>query len=163
MDEQALRRQISAAFPALPFRGRVTDCTCEECGSLSENLRDKSWTEVPDDFVDLTCSPILLTASAFHAFLPAYMLRSLDSLAEEQNVVEFTVYSLSPRLPEDDGPNPQNQRLTERAKLMTAEQILAIRNFLSHVLSCAPDSEWLNDFIGAALSSVWRRPDGPDV
>jgi len=145
------------AFPAQPFTGRVTDCNCEECSSISESLRNKSWNEVPDAFVDFTCSPMLLTPAALQAFVPAYMLRSLDLLVEADSVVvEFTVYSLTPALPEDDPLSRKSTRLRECARLMTAGQVTTIRDFLSFVLGRHRDAEWLSRFVGPALSSVWQ-------
>lgn len=93
-DREELEREILAAFPNEAFDGTVTDCGCEECASMSQELRYKRWGDVPRAFLDFTCSPTLLTAAAFRAFLPAYMFRAIDDLAGDSNVLEFTVYSL---------------------------------------------------------------------
>lgn len=97
MTESELREEIRATFPSETFHGTVTECKCEECTDISTYLRGRAWTDVSDEFVRLTCSPNLLTNEAFHAFVPAYLLRALDGLTERHDVVlEFTIYNLTP-------------------------------------------------------------------
>jgi hypothetical protein len=103
MVAQDLQNQIREAFPPTHFEGPVTACDCEECREIREALRNKRWDQVPADFFDLTCSPTLLTPEAFHAFLPAYLLRAINDLNTPSILVEFSVYSLSPGGDEDDG------------------------------------------------------------
>jgi len=95
---EQLREQIPEAFPPARFHGSITTCDCEECLDLRKALSGQRWDEVPTAFLDFTCSPALLDAEAFQAFLPAYMLRGLDDLKRERVVLEFTVYSLCPEL-----------------------------------------------------------------
>jgi hypothetical protein len=109
-----------------------------------------------------TCSPALLTPEAFNAFLPAYLLRALDDLPEHCAVVEFTVYSLCPNQPEENGQDERRDyedgvnRLLQNARLMSPPQIQAIRGFLSFVQENAGNAEWLRPFIIDALKKVWR-------
>ena len=84
MDAQKVRNQIREAFPATQFDGPITSCDCEECTHIREELRHTRWDEISTAFLDLTCSPTLLTPEAFHAFLPAYLLRALDDLGSAQ-------------------------------------------------------------------------------
>ncbi len=84
------------------------------------------------------------------------MVRGLDDLAGENNVLEFTIYGLSPYLPDEDPNEYEHEKLTECAALMSAEQILAIRRFLLFVSGHARGADWLQDFIQLALRSVWR-------
>lgn len=90
-----LRDQIRLAFPVAPFDGPITVCDCEECMEISNALRGKCWDEVSAEFLHLSCSPVLLTAEAFCAFLPAYLLRALEDIERRTVVLEFTVCSLS--------------------------------------------------------------------
>jgi hypothetical protein len=154
--KEEVLNEIRAAFPAKPFFGTVTSCDCEECDAISEGLRHRSWDEVPGAFLDLTCSPVLLTPAAFQAFLPAYMLRGLDDLAGESNVLEFTVYCLSPYSPGEDTSEYTHERIRACLALMSAEQILAICRFLLFVAGHARGADWLQDFIHPALVSIWR-------
>jgi len=92
MTDQQLRDQIREAFPAARFDGSITSCDCDECTAIRRELGHKRWDEISTAFLDSTCSPTLLTPEAFHAFLPAYLLRALDDLSRHAIVLEFTVY-----------------------------------------------------------------------
>jgi len=130
-----LRRQIRSAFPAEPFTGPVTTCKCDECTEIRNGLEGKRWTDVAPQFLDFTCSPILPGPQAFRAFVPAYMIRALDELAQQTCVLELTVYSLCPSVA-DAGEEPDVSSFElkpERAEIMNAEQAEAIRAFLSDV------------------------------
>ena len=159
---QQLRNQIRQAFPATQFDGPITSCDFEECTDIREELRHKRWNEVSIAFLDHTCSPTLLTPEAFNAYLPAYLLRALDDLSRDSIVVEFTVYSLCPNDPDEDGlqahagSDYQMNRLFQVARFMTPAQVQAIRAFLMFVQENAGDGEWLGPFIKRALETVWR-------
>ena len=166
MSAQQVRNQIREAFAATPFEGPITSCDCEECTDIREHLRHKRWDEISTAFLDSTCSPVLLTPEAFKAFLPAYLLRSLDDLSLHRVVVEFTVYSLCPAKPEENSPKmlvgheDGLNRLLQRARLMSPLQIQTIRAFLAFVEENAGDAEWFRPFIEGALGEVWlSRPD----
>lgn len=157
MRTDEIKDRIRAAFPAVPFDGIVTGCECDECTDIRLKLQGKQWDEISEQFIDLTCSPVLLTPEAFCAFLPSYMVRALD-LADQRdnNVVEFTVYSLSP----GDGEGPHDPGEVEwrqkRARLMNREQIEAVRWFLLFIAEKSPEREWREQFVKTALAEVWK-------
>ena len=87
------------------------------------------------------------------------LLRALDDLSGRSNVLEFTVYSLCPGDPEEDGPEGGAIRedwLAQRARPMDPAQIQAVRSFLAFVQENASDAEWFRPFIKSALEKVWR-------
>jgi hypothetical protein len=96
----ALWRAIQAAFPPTVFQGAVTPADEEQWAEeidddldLRDNLRGRTWKEVPDEIIDRQAGGLpLLTPEAFAAFLPAWLVRSLDRLDAENEVREFTVY-----------------------------------------------------------------------
>ncbi len=155
-----LRDQIREAFPATPFYGPITSCDCEECVDIREGLRYKQWDQVSEAFLDFTCSPVLLTPEAFHAFLPAYLLRGLDDLTGRTVVLEFTVYSLCPDDDEEEDEYDQErhrQYLRERAILMSPHRLRRS----GHSTVCAgkglaETGEWLQPFVTRGLEGVWR-------
>jgi hypothetical protein len=156
---EQLREQIREAFQPSRFYGSVTTCDCQECVDLRTALSSKRWDELPIPFLDHTCSPTLLTAEAFQAFVPAYMLRALDHLTGERAVLEFTVYSLCPADQETDGGHATQYKdhyLKERAALMMPAQVEAIRSFLLFVAAHAKDRECLQSFVYPALENIWR-------
>lgn len=153
-----LRDHISTAFPPTEYSGAVTVCDCSECEEIRDELWHKRWDEIPTPFIDLTCSPTLLTPAAFQAFLPAYLLRGLDDLIGDRVVLEFTVYSLCPDPEPDDEIAIRRKyvRLRERAMFMTPAQIVAIRSFLTFAAANAKNREWFRPVVDAALENVWQ-------
>jgi len=79
-DLQRLREQISKALPPSRFDGNATICACDECKELQEALRHKSWDEVPNEFIDLTCSPMLLEPAANAEWFPPFVSASLETV-----------------------------------------------------------------------------------
>lgn len=164
MNAQDLTDQIRLAFPATEFLGPITSCDCEGCMGIRAELPHKRWDRVPAWFLDLTCSPTPLEPEAFNAFLPAYLLRALDDLSGRTVVLEFTVYSLCPNAPEEDGAEEHSdhedrmRRLVDRARLMSRDQIEAVRSFLVFVRENASDAACLRPFIASALPQVWQLP-----
>jgi hypothetical protein len=162
MTAEQLGDQIRAAFPPARFYGSITSCNCDECTDIRDQVRDKRWDEIPTAFLDLTCGPTLLTPEALHAFLPAYLLRALDGLSQRTVVLEFTVYSLCPNDPEENGleedasGDKKMNRLLEQARLMSPAQVQAICAFLQFVKEKANDGEWLQRFVTPALETVWQ-------
>ena len=96
---ELLRADLRKAFPEATFTGSVTDAdglqdeALDEPRALYGALRDRKWSEVersivssfPDGF-------LLLTDPAFVAFLPAWLLATL----EDHKVRQSLVYSFSP-------------------------------------------------------------------
>ena len=160
MDDEELQRvrnEIRAAFPSKQYYGPITACDCDECKEIREELCNKRWDEIPTAFLDLTCSPTLLTPEAFRAFVAAYMIRGLDDLIGDRVVIEFTLYSLCPDLEPDDETAKQvkETRLRERAKLMIPAQVHAIRSFLTFAVGIAENRELFRPMVGGALDSIW--------
>ncbi|HWY48036.1 MAG TPA: DUF6714 family protein [Bryobacteraceae bacterium] len=152
-----VRNEIRATFPSKQYYGPITACDCDESKEIREELWHKRWDEIPTAFLDLTCSPTLLTPEAFQAFVPAYMLRGLDDLIGDRVVLEFTVYSLCPDAEPDKDTAKQvkETRLRARAKMMSPAQVQAIRSFLTFVAANAENRELLRPMVGAALDSIW--------
>jgi|HubBroStandDraft_1064217.scaffolds.fasta_scaffold53384_3 hypothetical protein len=155
MADEQLRNQIRQAFPPAQFYGPITPCDCEECTDIRDGLRHKRWDEISTQFLDFTCSPVLLTPEAFHAFLPAYLLRGLDDLGGDTVVREFTVYSLCPNGSEEQSHEYQNQ-LLQVASFMSPLQIQAGRAFLVFVQENAAHGKWFRPFVARALDGIWR-------
>jgi hypothetical protein len=161
---ECLRNQIRDAFPPTCFHGVVTKCSCDECWNIRNALEGRSWNQIEREFIDLTCSPVLLDPEAFQAFLPAYLLGALDDYLKESVVVEFTVYSLClDAVPDDEDTEPDchrnsgvPQRLQDRARLMSAAQINAIRAFLSFIAERAAKADGFRPFVVASVGTIWR-------
>ncbi len=107
----ALYESIRHAFSSEPYTGRITpydgkwaselnenDADLDDDRALYEGLKGRRWTEVPSKLVyDLPDGLPLLTDQAFVAFLPVWLVCSLENIDEENEVRNFVVYNFSPR------------------------------------------------------------------
>ena len=98
----ALHESIRRAFPAEPYSGKITSMDGDWPPELDDDeilynaLNGRRWTELP---THLLCAQPdgyeLLTDNAFVAFLPAWLMYSLEDLTQENEVRDFIVYSFS--------------------------------------------------------------------
>jgi hypothetical protein len=150
-DEANLRVLIGNAFLTEPYNGPVTPVDgsewteeLDDAIELWQSLSGKSWTEVPDEFVDRHYgSLVLLTPTAFAAFLPAWLSRSLLN----SNVREFTVYAFAPN---------SNRALKEhwnaRMRCLLPQHVDCVRIFLSSVEE--GDHAWNQNHAAIALEAL---------
>jgi hypothetical protein len=126
---QDVRKQIIEAFTSAerPSKKDIAPHECEECEELRETFSGLRWDSIPPEVVDSNFGQLpLLSAKAYHYFLPSYILRCLDELDSSSMVCEFTIYSLSPTLNrEEDG-----RWYLERTRQFTATQKGAVASFL---------------------------------
>jgi hypothetical protein len=114
----ALRESIRREFPAEQYRGKITpvddnleDPDLDEEKALYDALTGKAWTELSAQLI--TQQPdgyLLLTDDAFPAFLPAWLMHSLEPLNDDNEVREFVVYSFSSTMRQFRVLNPEQQR-----------------------------------------------------
>jgi hypothetical protein len=120
----ALRESILGSFPAEPYTGKVTpndadlgDPELDEDLDLYETLKGRKWTEVATKLLrDQPSGYGLLTDEAFVAFLPAWLMSSLERMDAENEVRNFLVYAFSNTMRQFRVLNPE-QRLTVRSVL----------------------------------------------
>ncbi len=136
---KAARHAIEAAFPVapLPTAEQVLNDHCPECRELAARLSVRPWTELTVADLSGNPSPSLLTAAAFRYYLPAMMLRSIESRRELDCLPMSLVSELSPA-----GGKP-SEHGRERLTGFTDGQVLAILAFLRHFE--ASESEELRD------------------
>jgi len=92
------RQRLIRAFPPEPFCGEVSaHDECEEGIALRRELPGKRWDDVPAAFIDFNSDSLpLLVPSALVAFLPAWLLRSMETVSNESVLAQFTMYFLCP-------------------------------------------------------------------
>jgi hypothetical protein len=127
------RTKLAQAFPPQPFYGLVsTHDECDEGIALRRELPGKRWDEVPSAFVDdNSLSLPLLEERALVAFLPAWLVRSIEKFDGDNLVLEFTVYFLCPG---SWGEYSNNERLAKLVKPFDATQLSIVGEFLGAIL-----------------------------
>ena len=104
---------------------------CEEGVVLRRELPGKRWDEVPAEFVDSNSGSLpLLEPRALVAFLPAWLLRSLETVGDGSVLSEFTMYFLCPGN-EDEGWD--DERITALVSLFDAAQRGLVVEFLRSI------------------------------
>ncbi len=126
-----LRQRILAAFPkeAPPQPENLTEHSCAECDGLRDDFNGVAWWSADSSMIDDNYDVLpLFTSEAYHYYLPAFLLRALSSFEPYNDVLQFSVYSLSPtKTPVDD------PRYRARLNLFTPDQITAVASFLEQI------------------------------
>lgn len=92
------RKQIVTAFADVPApNALLINHQCDECLELQQAFEGLSWRDIPSALLKDNYSNLsLFSAEAFHAFIPAYLIHSVENWDGEDMVSEFTAYSLLP-------------------------------------------------------------------
>lgn len=149
------RRKLIDAFPPLPFQGLVsTHDECDDGIYLRRELSGKKWDQLsPDVLFHGSVGLPLLEPAALIAFLPAWLLRSLEaSDLNDPIVLEFTLYFLCPGV-EDDG--CYEKRIAELVVLFNSGQRDAVAEFLRFVANRSYGWGWKER---AEFGLRWWRP-----
>lgn len=128
---EELHQRILAAFPKIapPLPENLTEHNCDECEGVKDDFSGVEWWSADDWLIDKSIDVLpLFTPEAFHYYLPAFLLRALAGFNPDNEVLEFSVYSLSPTKTPIDDP-----RYRTRLNLFTPEQISAVASFLEQI------------------------------
>lgn len=92
------RRRLVRAFPPHPYHGPVSaHDECDDGIHLRRELPGKRWDDLsPDVLFHGSIALPLLDPEALVAFLPAWILRSMQTFSRHSTVLEFTLYFLCP-------------------------------------------------------------------
>lgn len=98
IDTQEFRERIIRAFADVPApESLLINHECDECLELQRAFLGKSWREISSELTRKHFSDLsLFSPQAFHAFIPAYLLHSVENLDADDSVSEFTAYALLP-------------------------------------------------------------------
>src|SRR5688572_5049835 len=102
MSSEDLRKaaiaEIEAAFPVdpVPPVDAVTNDHCPECTEIAGRFFGKQWSQIMVSDLSGNPGPSLLTPAAFRYYLPAMMLRSMESPRELDCLPAALVGALSP-------------------------------------------------------------------
>ncbi|HEX3856240.1 MAG TPA: DUF6714 family protein [Verrucomicrobiae bacterium] len=87
----SVRESIALAFKEVPYPGddQIALHECERCRALRDDFRGKSPQALADEILERNCGDLaLLSPAAFHYFVSAYMLYSLNH--PDSEVASFT-------------------------------------------------------------------------
>jgi hypothetical protein len=148
-----LRQRILAAFPKNdpPLPENITSHPCEECYGIRDDFRGVRWWAADDELIDENFDDLpLFTPEAYHYYLPAFLLRALDTFDPDNLVVQFCVYNLSPtKTPVDD------PWYRARLNQFTSEQISVIAKFLVYIQEDEKFYDYYAD-VERGLRKFWR-------
>jgi hypothetical protein len=135
------RHRLIGSFPPRPFYGQVsTHDECDEGIALLQELPGTRWDEVPAAFIDFNSGSLpLLKPSALVAFLPAWLLRSMQTIGDKSVLAEFTMYFLCPGS-EDEGWDENG--IAELVALFDLAQRSAISDFLRSIMEDRALRNW---------------------
>lgn len=127
------RRKLIRAFPPQPFHGLVSSHDeCDEGIALRKKLPGRRWDEIPVDFVDFNSGSLpLLEPAALIAFLPAWLLRSMETLWDESVLSEFTMYFLCSGSVDEGW---DEKRIAEIINLFDAAQKAVVSDYLRAIV-----------------------------
>ena len=152
----SLRELICKTFPAERFDGMITPVDgafseeLDDEKDLYETLQNLKWPEIPATFVRANPDGfVLLTDAACAAFLPAWLIQSLD--AQKENIVrEFVSYAFSPR--EDMAPDT-SFNIANRFRQLNFAQRSTLRAVLEHFVKYEP-SEFIRNHAERAVAFI---------
>ena len=98
-----LKEQVKAAFAEVPYPGdgNIVQGSSLEAKEIESFFRGKRWEEITlenlnsNPPMDPSAGPSFMTEQAFHYYLPAYLMITIDSKPEADVIPEFTVHRLS--------------------------------------------------------------------
>lgn len=135
------RQRLIHAFPPQPYDGLVS--THDECADgihLRRELPGKRWNELsPEVLFHGSIALPLLEPDALVAFLPAWVLRSMQTFGPDSVVLEFTLYFLCPGNPDegwDEG------RITEMVTAFNDSQRNLVGDLLRSIADCYAMDYW---------------------
>jgi len=135
------RQRLIRAFPPQPYYGLVsTHDECEDGIYLRRELPGKRWDELsPKVLFHGSIALPLLESDALVAFLPAWLLSSMQTFSPDNIVLEFTLYFLSPGSPDEGW---DENRIAETLAAFNAAQRTVIGDLLRSILDCEAMEFW---------------------
>ncbi len=124
-----LRQRIVKAFSSVPrpSKENIARHECEKCEELRNVFAPLSWDSIDRETLETYHGKLpLFTPQAFHYFLPAYLLQSLQGFNDDNIVCEFTIIFLCPTVENE----AVEEWWLERMKQFTPEQKDVIAIFL---------------------------------
>lgn len=97
---ESLKNRVLKSFADVQYpKGIIAPHECDECFDLRKTFKNQNWKTIDTKIIEENYSQLpLFSDEAFHYFLPAYLIYSLENFndADDNMVCEFTIYGVSP-------------------------------------------------------------------
>lgn len=157
---EKLKQRILTAFDDVPYpEGLIAPHECDECYEIRKTFAGSDWKTIDPKVLEENFGIIsLFSSQAFHYFLPAYLIYSLNRFSEKDNTtLEFTVYAITP------GKEAVENRFDywrERFEEFNSEQMSCIYEFLDFVRQDESHYSFIDDVIkGEKNLREFIKPD----
>lgn len=151
---QLLRKEILEVFPKIspPSTDCITTDTLGDSILIQQSLGGVNWWKYTSHLIDENHDKLpLLTSAAFHYYLPAFLLHSLEFFDSDSRTLCFTLYSLSPtKTPSDD------TWYVDRVNQFTNDEINLIQKFLRFIID-DPEMFLLHKDAERGLKKFWHQ------
>jgi len=154
---EMLREMIFRSFPQISYHGTIVaggdrgswSAGHTEDADLIRTLKGTCWAQIPADFLARNQGNfVLLTAKAFAAFIPAWLVFALEN---DFSGAEFIVYTFSPLDLQASGPT--RPLSVEMFRALNPPQRRALHLFLQAVMEHDGKSH-VRDYAAAAADTV---------
>lgn len=153
MDREELKLSIRNEFASVPHPGAA------DCRGVAEAFQHTTWQTITAAQIDANYDKLpLLSTKAYHHFLPAFLIRSLD--APGGLTWEWTFYELTPKNISTDSKSTNLQRwYDERTHIFTTDQLTCIIAYIEFQSSEFERLEcWLaTEKVMARKLTFWRQ------
>jgi hypothetical protein len=146
---EQLRQTILATFPMAdpPPHNEITSHPCDECAEVASDFSGVKWWSADPVLIDENFDDLpLFTPRAYRYYLPAFLLRALDSFDPDNLVTEFCIFDLSG--------DPHDDWYRKRIEQLTSDEAAISATFLRYICSDARFGRFHSD-AASALREVW--------
>jgi len=145
--EQEILKLIERDFPAGLLAERAAPHECQECDEISRAVADRTWREVPREFVAANCDVLpLFSRKAYATYLAAWLAEGVRE--PDQGVATMVFINLADDPPDSEFSNQQ------------ADTIIQVAKFIAEASYWGPNDPETQETL-AKIESVWTRPDKP--
>ena len=156
MSSENVIQSIRSAFAKVVYPGDswiVSGSNDYEADEVHRNFVGRHWESFTrQELLDNYTALFFFTPQAFHYYLPAYLIASMDQLCYGDALANATMYSLSPH--EGIHEEMESQFFLERINLLDIHQFDATTDTIKYILETFP--EYFFEDAGRKLSDFWH-------
>ena len=146
-ERMLLQTAVNNAFKDVKCPGddNVLSPDCMDTTDIEDFIRDSiwktDWRQIPAEVIDYNYESLsFFSPDAYRFYLPAYLVRSLDTfITADINVLDFTVYDLVPNKTLLKRFNLRKQALSNQQKLVIVELLEFVKKWSDKHLSSFAD------------------------